>query len=103
MKMQSSGGLRREKAQARSAVIASAQRSNPPLHLRRYGLLRCARNDGERPASLSPSPWGCRRFRRMGRAKRNPSPSAPALMGIASLHPSYGIGIAAHPSLSILR
>src|SRR5438552_4436806 len=29
-------------------------------------------------------------LRRMGRAKRNPSPSAPALMGIASLHPSYG-------------
>ena len=29
-------------------------------------------------------------FRRMGRAKRNPSPSAPPLMGIASLHPSYG-------------
>src|SRR3954470_17077145 len=28
-------------------------------------------------------------LRRMGRAKRNPSPSAPALMGIASLHPSY--------------
>jgi hypothetical protein len=27
--------------------------------------------------------------RRMGRAKRNPSPSAPTLMGIASLHPSY--------------
>src|SRR5947208_4602527 len=23
-----------------------AQRSNPPLHLQRYGLLRCARNDG---------------------------------------------------------
>src|SRR6266545_4538013 len=36
-------------------------------------------------------------FRRMGRAQRNPSPSAPALMGIASLHPSYGIGIAAPP------
>jgi hypothetical protein len=34
-------------------------------------------------------------LRRMGRAKRNPSPSVPALMGIASLHPSYGIGIAA--------
>src|SRR3954452_4246164 len=28
-------------------------------------------------------------LRRMSRAKRNPSPSAPALMGIASLHPSY--------------
>src|SRR5215207_4481956 len=26
-----------------------AQRSNPRLHLRRYGLLRCARNDVERP------------------------------------------------------
>ena len=26
-----------------------AQRSNPPLHLRRYGLLRCARNDVVRP------------------------------------------------------
>src|SRR5437773_8032201 len=32
-------------------------------------------------------------YRRMGRAKRNPSPSAPALMGIASLHPSYRIGV----------
>src|SRR6185436_18342343 len=31
--------------------------------------------------------------RRMGRAKRNPSPSAPASMGIASLHPSYGTGV----------
>jgi hypothetical protein len=29
------------------------------------------------------------KLRRMGRAKRNPSPSAPAMMGIASLHPSY--------------
>src|SRR6266511_3426536 len=28
--------------------------------------------------------------RRMGGAKRYPSPHAPALMGIASLHPSYG-------------
>ena len=28
-------------------------------------------------------------LRRMGGAKRYPSPSAPALMGIASLHPSY--------------
>ena len=26
-----------------------AQRSNPPLCLRRYGLLRCARNDADRP------------------------------------------------------
>ena len=30
-------------------------------------------------------------LRRMGRAKRNPSPQAPALMGIASLNPSYEI------------
>src|SRR5438876_190145 len=30
------------------------------------------------------------RLRRMGGAKRYPSPHAPALMGIASLHPSYG-------------
>ena len=29
--------------------------------------------------------------RRMGGAKRYPSPHAPALMGIASLHPSYGL------------
>ena len=29
-------------------------------------------------------------FRRMGGAKRYPSPHAPAVMGIASLHPSYG-------------
>src|SRR5258705_8642862 len=40
----------------------------------RHGLLRCARNDG--------SP------RRMGGAQ-HPSPWVPALMGIASLHPSY--------------
>jgi hypothetical protein len=32
-------------------------------------------------------------IRRMGRAKRNPSSHAPALMGIASLHPSYGTEI----------
>src|ERR687893_245441 len=30
-------------------------------------------------------------FRRMGGAQRYPSPHAPALMGIAALHPSYGI------------
>jgi hypothetical protein len=29
------------------------------------------------------------RLRRMGGAKRYPSPRSPVLMGIASLHPSY--------------
>ncbi len=32
--------------------------------------------------------------RRMGGAKRYPSPHALALMGIASLHPSYGTALA---------
>jgi hypothetical protein len=32
-----------------------AQRSNPPLHLPRYGLLRSARNDAER-AGFAPAP-----------------------------------------------
>ena len=31
--------------------------------------------------------------RRMGGAQRYPSPHALALMGIAALHPSYGIGV----------
>ena len=44
-------------------------------------------------------------YRRMGRAKRNPSSSAPASMGIASLHPSYKTVISregdpAHPGYS---
>src|SRR5437870_13758557 len=34
-------------------------------------------------------------FRRMGGAKRYPSPHPPALMGIASLHPSYGLSLSA--------
>ncbi|MEH2516030.1 hypothetical protein V1279_001603 [Bradyrhizobium sp. AZCC 1610] len=33
-------------------------------------------------------------YRRMGGAKRYPSPHAPALMGIAALHPSYGTALA---------
>src|SRR5206468_2546339 len=43
----------------------------------------------DRYAALSQKATRGRWGRRMGRAKRNPSPSAPALMGIASLHPSY--------------
>ncbi|MEH2520768.1 hypothetical protein V1279_006341 [Bradyrhizobium sp. AZCC 1610] len=38
-------------------------------------------------------------FRRMGGAKRYPSPHAPALMGIAALHPSYGTAVAQIPRL----
>jgi|SRR4051812_18959193 hypothetical protein len=45
------------------------------------GTLRFAHPTGYKPICS---------VRRMGRAKRNPSPGSPALMGIASLHPSCG-------------
>ena len=47
MKMQSSGDRRRENAKLYPPSLR-AKRSNPSLRLPRYGLLRCARNDGER-------------------------------------------------------
>jgi len=48
--MQTSGAIRRENAQPRSAVIASAAKQST-FHLRRYGLLRFARNDGDSTGS----------------------------------------------------
>src|SRR5437879_3973909 len=83
--MQTSGDQRRENAKLYPPSLR-AQRSNPSLRLWPYGLFRFARNDVERvsprvdPLSLS--------FRRMGGAQRYPSSHAPALMGIAVLHPS---------------
>src|SRR6188768_3227411 len=78
-----------------------AQRSNRWLRAGIDGLLRCARNDVARAVQRN-----CSLFRRMGGAKRYPSPHAPVLMGIAALHPSYGYGPAdfiPRPSLSISR
>src|SRR5215207_7576949 len=51
-KMQTSGDQRRENAQARQPSLR-AQRSNPSIPALRRGLLRCARNDGERPGFAS--------------------------------------------------
>src|SRR5258705_4085127 len=49
---------RRAKAEARSSIQSSLRgaerRSNPSLHERKYGLLRYARNDGERVERLLP-------------------------------------------------
>jgi len=48
MKMQTSGEVRREIAKLYPPSLR-AKRSNPPLHMPRYGLLRFARNDVGRP------------------------------------------------------
>ena len=45
-KMQTSGASCRENAKTCIDRHCERERSNPPLHLRHYGLLRCARNDG---------------------------------------------------------
>src|SRR5258708_39334677 len=93
--MQTSDAMRRENAKLYPPSLR-AKRSNPCLRKLRNGLLRCARNDVDRPRrNGSPS-------RRMGRAKRNPSPHAPALMGIASLHPSYGTGVSRRRLLDVV-
>ena len=54
----------------RETILTSlrAQRSNPRLHLRRYGLLRCARNDVERARLRS--------FRTLKRPRRGPEARA---------------------------
>src|SRR5215204_5448911 len=50
--------LGRSASRDRETVSTSlrAQRSNPALHLRRYGLLRCARNDVEGTVLWNPQP-----------------------------------------------
>jgi hypothetical protein len=59
----------------RETILTSlrAQRSNPRLHLRRYGLLRCARNDVEKAGDpLSPHPEEAAK-RPSRRARRPPA------------------------------
>ena len=51
-----------------------AQRRNPPLRLPRYGLLRCARNDGERILNHTIAPCTLHSFSPCGRRWRGRSP-----------------------------
>ena len=55
--MQTSGDQRREKAKLYPPSLR-AQRSNPPLRLPRYGLLRFARNDDLETSMIEPRSRG---------------------------------------------
>src|SRR3954471_902485 len=91
--------LRREGRDAPAALYARVhfclRKSHARPRVQQAPGLPCALNFEEGQTKLQTSDATRREIaksypRRMGRAKRNPSSQAPALMGIASLHPSYG-------------
>ncbi len=85
-KVQTSGETCREKANPHSVVIAreGGRSSIPETSM----IEPISRSVLDAPPSRGMTG---RCFRRMGGAQRYPSPHAPALMGIAALHPSYGL------------